>query len=80
MIEIEVVTIYRYLDKLHDHQQEIIQQISFEHTKKILGIMGQMAFMMLQLYILGTKRKMNYVKKVFPSMVNINILKLFNLI
>lgn len=29
--------IYRYLDKLHNTQQELIQQISVAHTKKILG-------------------------------------------
>ena len=29
--------IYRYLDKLHDTQQEKLQQISVEHTRKILG-------------------------------------------
>lgn len=29
--------LYRYLDKLHDKQQQLVQQISFEHTKKILG-------------------------------------------
>ncbi|HBK82105.1 MAG TPA: transposase, partial [Flavobacterium sp.] len=29
--------IYRYLDKLHSKQKEIIQQISFDHTKAILG-------------------------------------------
>jgi len=29
--------IYRYLDRLHNTQQEKIQQISVEHTRKILG-------------------------------------------
>jgi transposase len=29
--------IYRYLDKLHDTQQEKLQQISVEHTRRILG-------------------------------------------
>jgi len=29
--------IYRYLDKLHDTQKEQIQQISVEHTQRILG-------------------------------------------
>lgn len=27
--------IYRYLDKLHDSQKEMVQQISFEHTKSL---------------------------------------------
>src|SRR5690606_33372735 len=29
--------IYRYLDKLHSTQKELVQQISYEHTKKILN-------------------------------------------
>lgn len=29
--------IYRYLDKLHDKQKELAQQISYEHTLKILN-------------------------------------------
>ena len=29
--------LYRYLDKLHFTQKEKVQQISYEHTKKILG-------------------------------------------
>jgi transposase len=32
-----VQQIYRYMDKLHSTQKELVQQISYEHTKKILG-------------------------------------------
>jgi transposase len=35
--DIELHKIYRYLDKLYHTQQEQIQQISVEHTRKILG-------------------------------------------
>ena len=35
--DIEQHKIYRYLDKLHDTQKERVQQISVEHTRKILG-------------------------------------------
>jgi transposase len=35
--DVELHKIYRYLDRLHNTQQEKIQQISVEHTKKILG-------------------------------------------
>jgi transposase len=35
--DLQLHKIYRYLDKLHDTQQEKIQQISIEHTKEILG-------------------------------------------
>jgi len=35
--DVELHKIYRYLDKLHSSQQETVQQISVEHTRKILG-------------------------------------------
>lgn len=35
--QIDVERIYRYLDKLYDKQKQRIQQISYEHTKQILG-------------------------------------------
>ena len=35
--DVELHSIYRYLDRLHNTQQENIQRISVEHTRKILG-------------------------------------------
>ena len=35
-LNIDVQDIYRYLDKLHTKQKELVQQISYEHTLKIL--------------------------------------------
>lgn len=35
--DLQLHKIYRYLDKLSNTQQELIQQISIEHTRKILG-------------------------------------------
>ncbi|MDR1339863.1 MAG: transposase, partial [Prevotellaceae bacterium] len=35
--EVELHKIYHYLDKLHKTQQENVQKISVEHTKRILG-------------------------------------------
>jgi transposase len=35
--DVELHKIYRYLDRLHNTQQEGIQQISVEHTRKVLG-------------------------------------------
>jgi len=35
--DVELHKIYRYLDRLHNTQQDKIQQISVEHTRKILG-------------------------------------------
>jgi transposase len=35
--DVELHKIYRYLDRLHNTQQEKVQQISVEHTRKLLG-------------------------------------------
>jgi hypothetical protein len=35
--DVNLSKIYRYLDKLYNAQQEKIQQISVEHTRKLLG-------------------------------------------
>ena len=35
--DIELHKIYRYLDRLHDTQKDSVQQISVEHTRRILG-------------------------------------------
>jgi transposase len=35
--DVKLHKIYRYLDRLHNTQQEKVQQISVEHTRKILG-------------------------------------------
>lgn len=36
-IKINEDKIYRYLDKLYSNQKEALQQISYDHTKKVLG-------------------------------------------
>ena len=35
--DVDLSKIYRYLDKLSDHQHEIVQDISVRHTAKLLG-------------------------------------------
>ena len=35
--DIDLFKIYRYLDKLYNSQMEVVQRISVEHTKRILG-------------------------------------------
>jgi transposase len=35
--DVELHKIYRYLDKLSDNEKDIIQKISVEHTRKVLG-------------------------------------------
>lgn len=35
--DVELNHIYRYMDKLYSTQKELVQQISVEHTRKILG-------------------------------------------
>ena len=41
---IDVESIYRYMDKLHSKQKEKIQQISYNHTKGLLGDNIRMVF------------------------------------
>jgi transposase len=36
-ISISVSTVYRFLDKLNRHLKDQVEQISFKHTKKVLG-------------------------------------------
>lgn len=50
-IDIPVQKIYRYLDKLYKNQKEQIQQISYEHTLKILnGIISVVFYDVTTLY------------------------------
>jgi len=35
-ISVDVQSVYRYLDKLYNNQKELVQQISYAHTRKIL--------------------------------------------
>lgn len=35
--QMDVERIYRYMDKLHSKQKDLVQQISYEHTLKVLG-------------------------------------------
>ena len=35
--DVDLSKIYRYLDKLSDHQHEIVQDISVRHTEKLFG-------------------------------------------
>lgn len=49
--DIDLSRIYRYLDKLGDHQHQIVQRISVEHTRKILGgFIGVMFYDVTTLY------------------------------
>ena len=36
-LQMDVQSIYRYMDKLHSSQKEAVQRISFEHTLRVLG-------------------------------------------
>ncbi len=36
-LDIDVERIYRYLDKLYNHQKQEVQQISYDHTLKVLN-------------------------------------------
>jgi transposase len=43
-LSIDVESIYRYMDKLHNSQKEKVQQISYDHTSGILGDNIKMVF------------------------------------
>lgn len=43
-LDYPVQQIYRYMDKLHFIQKELVQQISYEHTRKILGTQISIVF------------------------------------
>lgn len=43
-LSVDVESIYRYMDKLHKKQREKVQQISYDHTKGLLGDSIQMVF------------------------------------
>ena len=76
--DVELHKIYRYLDRLHNTLQEKIQQISVEHTRKILGgQIGLVFYDVTTLYlviepveILRRITAMIFVLPVFPRMVN----------
>jgi transposase len=54
--DIDLNAIYRYMDKLYNNQQELIQQISVEHTRKILGgKIGLMFYDVTTLYFESAK-------------------------
>lgn len=49
--DIDLSRIYRYLDKLGDNQHQLVQHISVEHTRKILGgFIGVMFYDVTTLY------------------------------
>ncbi len=43
-IVIDISKVYRYLDKLYNTQKSLIEQISYEHSKKITGQQPQVVF------------------------------------
>ena len=49
--DVSLDQIYRYMDKLYNKQRELVQQISVEHTRKILGgSIGLMFYDVTSLY------------------------------
>lgn len=54
--DIDLNNIYRYMDKLYNNQQELVQQISVEHTCKMLGgKIGLMFYDVTTLYFESAK-------------------------
>ena len=68
--DIHLSKIYRYLDKLYKTQKEKIQQISVEHTLKILGVKLAWYFTMLLPFILRAITKMNFDREVIRKTGN----------
>jgi hypothetical protein len=65
--------IYRYLDRLHSTQQDRIQQISVEHTRKILGgKIGLVFYDVTTLYV-GNKKTQNNSKIVQRKILETNL-------
>ena len=51
-------TVYRFLDKLNNKLKDQVEQISFQHTKKILNNDLSIVFMTWLLYVLKPVMKM----------------------
>ena len=49
-VQIEVVTVYRFLDRLRDKYKEKVEQIAYEHTKNILNNISVVFYDMTTLY------------------------------
>ena len=49
-IQMEVVTVYRFLDRLRDKYKETIERIAYEHTKRILKTISVVFYDMTTLY------------------------------
>ena len=76
--DVELHKIYRYLDRLHNTQQERIQQISVEHTRKILGgKIGHVFYDVTTLYF-ETDYSDDLREKVFPRMVGMPSHRLYS--
>lgn len=66
--DVDLQHIYRYMDKLYSTQIELVQQISVNHTMKILGGKIGIVFYDVTPYILNQQSKMFSVLPVFQKM------------
>lgn len=48
--DVDLNQIYRYMDRLYNTQRELVQQISVEHTQKVLGSIGVLFYDVTTLY------------------------------
>lgn len=73
--EVSLQKIYRYLDKLYNTQQELVQEISVKHTKGLFGgNLGILFYDVTTLYF-ETTNKDELRESVFPKMVKMQIHK-----
>ena len=61
---VDLSKVYRYLDKLSDHQHDIVQDISVRHTAKLFGGNIGCYSMMSPHFTLKRIMRMNYVRLV----------------
>lgn len=81
-IQINVYSIYRYLDKLQEHQREQIKQISLKHTLQLFGDVMNIVFYDVTTLYFESKDEDDFKRMGFSNPdsyreENINSLKLF---
>jgi transposase len=43
-VQLDVQSVYRYMDKLYNQQKELVQQVAYQHTQRVLGGRIEMVF------------------------------------
>lgn len=70
--------IYRYMDKLHNSQKELIQNISYAHTKKVLSEAIKVVFYDVTTIYFEIEQEDELRKQAFPKRASIKTHKLYS--